>query len=75
VYFLSLCFYQWLASNLVIYRGARVVRVFSLLLDRNQRQTLSAKVRVLFVEKRKEKLHGVMQWDSETGGPLSQVGN
>jgi hypothetical protein len=36
----------------------------------------AAKVRkVLFAEKRKESLHGVMQWDLETGGALGQVGN
>jgi hypothetical protein len=37
--------------------------------------TQAANVRVLFAEKRKERLHGVMQWDLETGGLLSQVGN
>jgi hypothetical protein len=36
----------------------------------------SVKVRKLvFAEKRKEWLHGVMWWDLETGSPLGQVGN
>jgi hypothetical protein len=36
----------------------------------------SSKVReVLFVEKRKERLHGIMKRNPETGGPLGQVGN
>jgi hypothetical protein len=60
----------------MIRRGARVVSVLGLLLDRNQRRTQEAKVReVLFIEKRKERLHGVMQWDPETSGLLGQVGN
>lgn len=53
-----------------------MLRVLGLLLDRNQRRTQEAKVReVLFIEKRKERLHGVMQWDPETSGLLGQVGN
>jgi hypothetical protein len=60
----------------IIRRGAWVVRVLVPLLDGNQRQTQAAKVReVLFVEKRKERLHGIMQQDPETGVPLGQVGN
>jgi hypothetical protein len=36
----------------------------------------AAEVRkILFVEKRREKLHGGMQWDPETSGPVGQVGN
>jgi hypothetical protein len=43
---------------------------------KNQRWTGAAKVReVLFVEEKKERLHGVMQRDLETSGPLSQVGS
>jgi hypothetical protein len=39
-------------------------------------QTRAAKVRkVLFVEKRKERLHGFMHQDPETSGPLGQLGN
>jgi hypothetical protein len=57
-------------------RNFQVVRVLVLCLDGNQRQTPEAKVRkVLFAEKRKERLHGVMKRDLETSGPLSQVGN
>lgn len=53
-----------------------MVRVLGLLLDRNRRQAQVAKVRkMLFIEKRKERLHGGMQWDLESGGPLGQVGN
>jgi hypothetical protein len=60
----------------VICRGAWVVRVLVSLLEGNQRQTGTGKVKkVLFAEKRKERLHGVMQRDLETGGPLGQVGN
>jgi hypothetical protein len=60
----------------MIRRGAQVVRVLGLLLDRNQRWTRVAKAReALFVEKRKERLYGVIQWDPETGGLLSQDGN
>jgi hypothetical protein len=45
-----------------------VVRVPGPLLDRNQRQTQAAKVReVLLVEKRNERVHGVMQQDPEPG--------
>jgi hypothetical protein len=59
-----------------IHRNFRVVRVLDLLLDRNQRRTQAAKVReVLFVQKRKERLHGVIQWDLETNDPMGQVGN
>jgi hypothetical protein len=44
-------------------------------LDGNQRQTQATKVRkVLFAERRKESLHGVMQPDLETDSPLGQFG-
>jgi hypothetical protein len=60
----------------LILRRAQVVRVLGPLLDENQRWTPAAKFKkVLFVEKRKKRLHGVMQWDLETSGPLGQVGN
>jgi hypothetical protein len=53
-----------------------VLRILGLLWDRNQRQTGAAKVRkILFVVKRRERLHGGMQQDPETGGPMGQVGN
>jgi hypothetical protein len=55
-------------------RNFQVVRVLVPLVDGNQRRTQAAKVReVLFAEKRKERMHGVMQ--QEAGGPLGQVGN
>jgi hypothetical protein len=60
----------------LIRSGAQVVRALVPLLGGNQRQTGAAKVReVLFVEKKKKRQHGVMQWDPETGGLLNQVGN
>jgi hypothetical protein len=60
----------------MIRRNFQLVRVLDLLLDGNQRQTRAAKVRrILFVEKRKEKLHGAMQQNLEISGPLGQVGN
>jgi hypothetical protein len=31
--------------------------------------------KILFVEKRSERLHGGMHQDLENGGPMSQVGN
>jgi hypothetical protein len=41
-----------------------------------QRQPPAAEVRkILFVEKRRERLHGGMQLDPETSGPIGQVGN
>jgi hypothetical protein len=53
-----------------------VVSVLVQCLNGNQRQTQAAKVRkVLFAEKRKERLHEVMQQDPETSGLLSQVEN
>jgi hypothetical protein len=70
------CTQNCLHFEAVIHRGAQVVRVLVPLLDGNQRQTRAAKVKkVLFAEKRKERLHEVMQWDLEAGGLLSQVGN
>jgi hypothetical protein len=51
-----------LIDKKMICRNFWVVRVLGLLLDRNQRRTGTAKVReILFVEKRKERLHGGMQ--------------
>jgi hypothetical protein len=35
----------------------------------------SKSLKSLFTEKRKERLHEVMQWDPETAGSLGQVGN
>jgi hypothetical protein len=31
--------------------------------------------KILFVEKRRERLHGDMEGDPETRGPMGQVGN
>jgi hypothetical protein len=31
--------------------------------------------KILFVKKRRERLHGGMQWELDTGGPMDQVGN
>jgi hypothetical protein len=47
-----------------------------LLWEWKQRCTPTAEVRkILFVEKRRERLHASMQWDPETSGPMGQVGN
>jgi hypothetical protein len=60
----------------LICRNFQVVRGLVPCLDGNQRWTPAAKVRkVLFADKRKERPHGVMHRDPETGGPLGQVGN
>jgi hypothetical protein len=58
----------------MIYRGAGVVRILVVLLDGNQRWTQGARVKRFYLQRR-ERLHGVMQQDLETCGPLGQVGN
>jgi hypothetical protein len=57
-------------------RNFQVFRVLGCILRiKAQVDSRSRGQNILFVEKRRERLHGVMQGDQETGGPMGQVGN
>jgi hypothetical protein len=57
-------------------RNFRVFRVLGSTLRMKAEHTPAAEVRkILFVEKRRERLHWGMQQDLESGGPGGQVGN